>query len=281
VIVSVKRLRFPHEHEFERSDRAHPSTLRRAQARFLQPLVPTCRGIRANRHMNLFQQPANALVIMTKVPQPSRSKTRLVPPLSYDEAADLARALLVDQLENLAQFDGARLFIAFTPEKAAGFFEGFITQGFTCFPQRGQSLGDRMSHAFGHLFANAFQNIILIGSDLPALPLALFDQAYALLDKSAADVVLGPSADGGYYLVGMNRMNTTIFDGIGWSRHDVLAQTIQKVDDLGLKLKLLPQSYDIDTADDLERLQSERSRRDVLMKNTFALLNELKQRGKL
>lgn len=70
--------------------------------------------------MSLFQ-PANALVIMTKAPQPGRSKTRLVPPLSYAEAADLARALLVDQLENLARFDGARFFIAFTPEKAAGF----------------------------------------------------------------------------------------------------------------------------------------------------------------
>ena len=69
---------------------------------------------------------------------------------------------------------------------------------------------------------------------------ALLDEAYALLDKSAANVVLGPSADGGYYLVGMNRMIATIFDGIGWSDDNVLAQTTQKIDDLGLKLKLLP-----------------------------------------
>ena len=231
--------------------------------------------------MSPFQQSANALVIMTKAPEPGRSKTRLVPPLSYAEAADLARALLVDQLENLARFDGARLFIAFTPENAAGFFEDFITRGFTCFPQRGQSLGERMSHAFEHLFASAFEKIILIGSDLPALPLALFDQAYGLLEKSAADVVLGPSADGGYYLVGMNRMTGIIFDGIGWSRDDVLAQTIQRLAGVGLKHELLPEWYDIDTAHDLGRLQSERSRRDVLMKNTFALLNQLKRRGKL
>jgi rSAM/selenodomain-associated transferase 1 len=231
--------------------------------------------------MSLFQRPANALVILTKAPEPGLSKTRLVPPLSYAEAADLARALLIDQLENLASFDGARLFIAFTPEKAAGFFEDFITHGFTCFSQQGESLGERMSHAFQHLFANGFQNIILIGSDLPALPLAFFDRAYGLFEKSAADVVLGPSADGGYYLVGMNRMNTTIFDGIGWSRNDVLAQTIQNLAGVGLKHELLPECYDIDTAHDLGRLQSERSRRDVLMKNTFALLNQLKQRGKL
>jgi rSAM/selenodomain-associated transferase 1 len=231
--------------------------------------------------MSHFQRTPNALVILTKAPQPGESKTRLVPPLSYAEAADLARALLLDQLQNIATFDGARLFIAFTPETAAGFFEGFIAQGFTCFAQRGQSLGECMSHAFEHLFASGFENIILIGSDLPTLPVKIFQQAYAELEKSAVDVVLGPSADGGYYLIGMNRMITAIFDDIGWSSADVLCQTIQKLDDLGLKHELLSEWYDIDTAKDLERLQSQRTCREVVMKNTFALLNELRQRGRL
>jgi rSAM/selenodomain-associated transferase 1 len=229
--------------------------------------------------MNHFQE-RNALVILTKAPQPGQSKTRLVPPLSYAEAADLARALLLDQLQNLATFGGACLFIAFTPETAAGFFDGFIAQGFTCFAQRGQSLGERMSHAFEHLFASGFANVILIGSDLPALPVRFFHQAYAWLEKSA-DVVLGPSADGGYYLIGMKRMIPAIFDDIAWSSADVLSQTIHKLDDLGLKHELLSQWYDIDTANDLERLQSQAKCREVAMKNTFALLNELTQRGRL
>ncbi len=215
--------------------------------------------------MNPFQE-RNALVILTKAPQPGQSKTRLVPPLSYAEAADLARALLLDQLENLATFGGARLFIAFTPETAAGFFDGFSAQGFTCFAQRGQSLGERMSHAFEHLFASGFANVILIGSDLPALPVRFFHQAYAWLEKSA-DVVLGPSADGGYYLIAMNRLITAIFDDIGWSSADVLSQTLHKLDDLSLKHELFSEWYDIDTVKDL--------------KNTFALLNELRQRGRL
>ena len=227
-----------------------------------------------------LSQPANALVILTKAPQPGQSKTRLVPRLSYAEAADLARALLLDQLQNLATFGGARLFIAFTPENAAGFFEGFIARGFTCFAQRGQSLGERMSHAFEHLFASGFENIILIGSDLPTLPVRFFQQAYAWLEKSA-DVVLGPSADGGYYLVGMNRMITAIFDEISWSSADVLSQTIHKLHELSLKHELLSEWYDIDTEKDLERLQSEAKWREVVMKNTFALLNELRQRGRL
>jgi uncharacterized protein len=230
--------------------------------------------------MNLSQQPANALVILTKAPQPGRSKTRLVPPLSYAEAAELARALLLDQLESLTTFRGARLFIAFTPETAAGFFEGFISQGFTSFAQRGGSLGGRMSHAFEHLFASAFEKIILIGSDLPTLPLEFFHQAYACLEKSA-DVVLGPSADGGYYLIGMKRMIPAIFEDIAWSSVDVLSQTIHKLDNLGLRHELLSEWYDIDTAKDLERLQSQTVLREVAMKNTFALLNELTRRGRL
>jgi uncharacterized protein len=230
--------------------------------------------------MSLFQQPANALVILTKAPQPGQSKTRLVPPLSHAEAADLARALLLDQLGNLATFDAARLFIAFTPENAAVFFEGFLTQGFTCFAQQGQSLDQRMTHAFQHLFASGFENIILIGSDLPTLPMKCFQQAYACLEKSA-EVVLGPSADGGYYLIGMNRMIATIFDDIEWSSDDVLCQTIHKLDNLNLKYELLSEWYDIDTAKDLERLQSQRTCLEVSMKNTFALLNELTHRGRL
>jgi rSAM/selenodomain-associated transferase 1 len=232
------------------------------------------------KHMSLFQQPANALVILTKAPQPGQSKTRLVPPLSYAEAAELARALLLDQLESLTTVCGARLFIAFTPETAAGFFEGFIAQGFTCFAQRGRSLGERMSHAFEHLFASGFENIILIGSDLPTLPVKFFHQGYAELEKSA-DVVLGPSADGGYYLIGMKRMLPAIFENVAWSSADVLSQTIHKLDNLGLRHELLSEWYDIDTAKDLERLQSRRVHHEVAMKNTFALLNELTHRGRL
>lgn len=231
--------------------------------------------------MGLFQQPANALIVMTKAPEPGQSKTRLVPPLSFAEAADLARALLLDQLNNLAQLSGARLFIAFTPETAAGFFERFAAQGFASFLQQGHSLGERMSHAFQYLFDGGFGNIILIGSDLPALSLALFDQAYAWLGHGEADVVLGPSTDGGYYLIGMNRLISDIFQDMSWSRDDVLARTTEKLAGLGVRYELLPLGYDIDTSEDLRRLQSHCDQRDVSMKNTATLLHELRRRGKV
>jgi glycosyltransferase A (GT-A) superfamily protein (DUF2064 family) len=100
------------------------------------------------------------------------------------------------------------------------------------------------------------------------------------LEKSA-DVVLGPSADGGYYLIGIKRMLPAIFENVAWSSADVLSQTIHKLDNLGLRHELLSEWYDIDTAKDLERLQSQAVHHEVAMKNTFALLNELTHRGRL
>lgn len=224
---------------------------------------------------------ANALVVMTKAPEPGRSKTRLVPPLTYAEAADLARALLADQLENLARFAGARRFIAFTPATAAGFFAGCAAQGFQSFAQRGDDLGERMANAFGDLFARGFGSVVLIGGDLPAVPLEVFERAYAALASAAAEVVLGPSADGGYYLIGMNRLVAGIFDGIVWSRADVLARTREKCTALGLSCEILPAWYDIDKPEDLERLWPGESGRGDPMKNTLALLQELRRRGRV
>lgn len=223
---------------------------------------------------------ANALVVMSKAPEPGQSKTRLVPPLSSTEAADLAGALLLDQLDNLAQFGGAQLFVAFTPASAAGFFKMFEARGFTCFPQRGDSLGERMSHAFAHLFASSFSRIVLIGGDLPVLPGEFLERAYASLD-AGADVVLGPAADGGYYLIGMNSLIKDVFQHISWSCHDVLARTVEKISSLGLRYEFMPAWYDIDTAEDLARLQSESHLHEAFMKNTFALLHRFSQRGKV
>jgi rSAM/selenodomain-associated transferase 1 len=224
--------------------------------------------------------PANALVVLTKVPEPGESKTRLVPPLSATEAAELARALLIDQLNNLSNFTAARLFIAFAPPEAGAFFAAFTAGDFTCFPQQGRTLGERMRNVFQQLFTDGFNNVVLIGADLPVIPLAFFRQAYEWLERGKVDVVLGPSQDGGYYLAGMSRLVPDMFEGITWSREDVLARTLEKLERLKWKYELLPLRYDIDTADDLERLSQETPEAGM-MKNTLAVLNALKRTGRL
>jgi rSAM/selenodomain-associated transferase 1 len=223
---------------------------------------------------------ANALVVFTKVPEAGQSKTRLVPPLSFAEAALLAQALLMDQLNNLSKLTAARLFVAFSPPEADTFFRAFITHDFICFPQHGETLGERMKYAFRQLFDNGFNNVVLIGSDLPVIPLGYFRQAYDWLEQRERDVILGPSEDRGYYLIAMKSLIPEIFEGIAWSRDEVLARTMAKLDRLNRKYELLPLLYDIDRPDDLKRLSRDTAAAGM-MKNTFRVLNELKRAGRL
>jgi rSAM/selenodomain-associated transferase 1 len=223
----------------------------------------------------------NALVILTKAPERGQSKTRLVPPLSFEEAAELACALLLDQLQNLARFNAAQLFIAFTPPSAASFFEALLPREGSRFYQQGDSLGDRMRHAFDVLFSKGFSRVLLIGGDLPAVPLEALADAIAALENNS-EIVLGPSLDGGYYLVGMSRLIPEIFEEILWSQPDVLTLTTAKLVALKRKYKLISPWYDIDTIDDLRHLNSDIAAAPAgFMKNTLALLQKLKQRGKL
>ena len=224
----------------------------------------------------------NALVILTKAPEPGQSKTRLVPPLSFDEAAELARALLLDQLKNLARFTAAQLFIAFTPPSATSFFEALLPRKASCFCQQGDLLGDRMRHAFDVLFSKGFRRVLLIGGDLPPVPLETLADAVAVLENKSSEVVLGPSLDGGYYLVGMSRLIPEIFEGILWSQPDVLTLTTVKLVSLNTKYKLISPWYDIDTADDLRHLECDLATAPAgFMENTLALLQKFKQRGTL
>jgi rSAM/selenodomain-associated transferase 1 len=221
-----------------------------------------------------------ALVVMTKAPLPGESKTRLVPPLTFEEAADLARALLIDQLDHLTSFSGAELFVAFSPQNAGALFHALVPECFSCFLQEGEDLGERMRQAFQHLLTEGFESVLLIGSDLPPIPLETFDTAYVSLG-AGRDVVLGPTEDGGYYLVGMRRLIVDIFEDIHWSRADVLYRTLEKIKRAGLTYELLPLLHDVDTPEDLVRLTTEQQPGMFRMKNTLSVLQELRERGKL
>ncbi|MDH3444227.1 MAG: TIGR04282 family arsenosugar biosynthesis glycosyltransferase, partial [Deltaproteobacteria bacterium] len=148
---------------------------------------------------------ANALAVMAKAPLPGETKTRLMPALSAEDAAELARALLCDQLAHLTAITDADLFLAFTPDSARPLFEELAPPAFHLFAQEGEDLGPRMTNVFEKLHAHGYRNMVLVGGDLPPVPLEIFAQAFALLNNPRRRVVLGPSRDGGYYLVGCNQ----------------------------------------------------------------------------
>jgi rSAM/selenodomain-associated transferase 1 len=122
-------------------------------------------------------------------------------------------------------------------------------QGVRLMEQHGEDLGARMAQAFSSLFAQGYQQVVLVGTDLPVLPATHCTQAFSLLNTH--DLVLGPSTDGGYYLIGLRRPVPDLFVGIPWSTEHVFEKTQALATHLGLQMSLLPQVRDLDTADDL------------------------------
>jgi rSAM/selenodomain-associated transferase 1 len=199
---------------------------------------------------------ANALVIMAKAPLAGQVKTRLLPALKPEQAACLAKALLVDQLNHVRKMESADLYLAFAPAKARQMMERLAPPFFSLFPQRGANLGARMQAVFEKLFRAGYKNVVLIGSDLAAVPMGFFAQAYHFLESRERRVALGPSRDGGYYLIGCNRSTPELFTEMRWGHAAVLTQTRAKLDRLKITYDLLPSWFDVDTPDDVRALRA-------------------------
>jgi hypothetical protein len=194
-------------------------------------------------------------VLMAKQPQVGRTKTRLSPPLSLEQAAGLYEALLRDAIALVDGLPGVDLAVAISPPEAQPFFAAITPPDAHLLPVECRDIGDCLSQVFGRLLEVGWRSVLALNADGPSLPPAYLMQALELLE--AKDVVLGPAADGGYYLVGMQRPHPGIFQGIDWSTERVLAQTLQKAEVMGLRAGLTPEWYDVDTIADLRRLQRE------------------------
>lgn len=219
---------------------------------------------------------ANALAVMAKAPVAGQVKTRLRPALTDKQAAELSRSLLVDQLNQLQKLGNLDLYLAFAPDDAGPLMKDLAPPCFQLFPQRGEDLGARMQAVFAALFAKRHENVLLIGGDLPPVPVSFFEQAYDFLKAADRRAVLGPSRDGGYYLVGCNQPTPQLFERMSWSHGEVLAQTRTRLASLGIEYHLLPSWIDIDTPDDLRYLRSALSPGlETAMPNTFQLLRRL------
>jgi len=207
----------------------------------------------------------DALVLFAKAPIPGQVKTRLCPPLTGDEAASLHGSFVLDALERSGQaairgvakhalrFDR---FLACSPSADHVFFKILEERNdVRLIDQVGDDLGARMEHALAEMFRIGYQRAVIVGTDLPALPESVYEEAFSLLARH--DLVLGPSLDGGYYLIGLSRTAPELFRHIPWSTPDVLSRTQTKAHALGLTAALLPQQRDIDTIDDVLALIQE------------------------
>ncbi|HEY3149808.1 MAG TPA: TIGR04282 family arsenosugar biosynthesis glycosyltransferase [Dongiaceae bacterium] len=206
-----------------------------------------------------------AIAIMAKAPSAGRTKTRLSPLLSPEEAKDLGCCFLQDMTRNLAS--AARevpldAYIAFAPAGSEAAF-GSIVEGGTGFvladgnapaPAGVEGFGRCLLQAARSLFEIGYGAAGLLNSDSPTLPTALLVRAARLLLEMEDKVVLGASSDGGYYLLGMTAPHANLFRNIDWSTEHVARQTRRRAGEIGLKLADLDTWYDVDDAASLRRL---------------------------
>lgn len=201
-----------------------------------------------------------ALAVMTKAPRAGQVKTRLSPPLTPEEAAALNGCFLRDMTSTIAMTAAkgiARGVAVYTPVGTEVSYTEIIPANFQLIPQRGETLGERVIFAMEDLFQLGFTSVCLINSDSPTLPERAFAEAATVLAQSEETVVLGPSEDGGYYLIGLNKLYRELFENIAWSTEIVLEQTRERARRMNLNVYFLPTWYDVDDDKTLRRLCNE------------------------
>lgn len=200
-----------------------------------------------------------AILIMAKRPEAGQTKTRLCPPFTADEAAQLYECFLKDVTAIVRsvqrEHPDVEPFIAYTPKESRSYFEQ-LAPDFSLVPQVGADLSQRLDGVLTDCLQQGYGRVVAINSDSPDLPVEYLAQAFDRLNDNNVDIVLGPSDDGGYYLIGMSRYWPRLVSDVEMSTANVLRDTLTIAAEAGAAVSLLPEWYDVDTIHDLDRLHS-------------------------
>ncbi len=191
---------------------------------------------------------------MAKVPAAGNVKTRLQPFLSGEQCAELAASFLRDTVNKIVQ-TAVPLIIAFAPTEKRSEMRELLPNQPLLLAQTGDDLGEKMFNAFRFAFSQNSDAVVMIGTDSPTFPSEFVAQAFEMLSNN--DAVLGATADGGFYLIGLRENYKEIFAAVEWSSPETFEQTKANIERLDLKLALLSAWYDVDTPDDFERLRAD------------------------
>jgi rSAM/selenodomain-associated transferase 1 len=200
------------------------------------------------------------IAVMAKASIPGQTKTRLVPPLSFDEAARCNTAFLRDAADTvLAASKKAAItgYMAFSPAQTKSFFQDNLPSEIGLIEAWYPNLGDCLLSAIAHMLDGGHDSAVVLNSDSPTLPVALLLEAVEVLLPAGDRIVLGPATDGGYYLLGVKRKHRHLFQNIAWSTERVARQTLDRAAELSLPVHVLPEWYDVDDIGGLDILQRE------------------------
>jgi len=192
-------------------------------------------------------------LLFIKAPIKGKVKSRLAATVGEEAALELYKRFVLDTIETVEK-SGHALRICYHPPDSGKIVSDWLGQKNYAMPQEGDDLGARMENAFSRVFSEGFPGAVLIGSDIPDLPSAVFQEAFESLARSNA--VIGQAADGGYYLIGFNRGSffPRVFHGIAWSTNTVFRETMAILKGALLRVHIAPERRDVDTLDDLRDL---------------------------
>ncbi len=191
------------------------------------------------------------LIVFTRYPEPGKTKTRMIPALGAEGAANLQRQLTEHTLKQVKKLQSIRS-VSLEFHFAGGnqqLMKEWLGENLTYYPQQTGDLGERMHSAFAQAFAAGINRVVTIGIDCPDIDESLLNQAFELLKQK--DLVLGSAEDGGYYLIGLSRLIPELFVGIDWGSDRVSRQTTNIAKKLGLEFDYLTTLNDIDRPEDL------------------------------
>ena len=195
------------------------------------------------------------LLFFMKSPEKGKVKSRLAAVIGDEPAAKLYRDFIMQMLSTLKTGDFP-FYIYFYPKNAQKGLKAWLGDQHHYIPQKGKDLGERMRNGFIEAFEMGFKRVVLIGSDIPELPLEFIEEAFASLEEK--DAVIGPSYDGGYYLIGFKdkTFSSQVFEGITWGTETVFEDSIKVLKKLRQTVHTLPYRRDIDTVEDLKNFES-------------------------
>jgi uncharacterized protein len=217
--------------------------MRTAGAKIDKAAIPTC-----------------GIAVMAKASIAGRTKTRLVPPLTFEEAAQCNTAFLSDIADNiLAASAQASIagYVAFGPPRARRFFQEHLPEEIGLIEAWYPNFGDCLFCAIAQLVERGHRAAVVLNSDSPTLPTSLLVDTAEVLARPGDRAVLGPALDGGYYLLGLKAKHHRLFQDIAWSTERVAQQTLERAAELDLPVHMLPAWYDVDDVAGLEMLRAE------------------------